>query len=30
MNLDVNPSIVTNFRREQCEFWSTIYDQTFE
>ena len=29
MNLDVMPSVVSGFRRAECDFWATIYDAAF-
>jgi para-nitrobenzyl esterase len=29
MNLDVQPSVLTAFRRPECEFWWSVYDQRF-
>jgi para-nitrobenzyl esterase len=30
LNLDVQPSVLTGFRRPECEFWWGVYDSEFE
>ena len=29
MNFDVQPIVLTHFRRSQCEFWWSVYDAQF-
>ena len=29
LNLDVEPSVLTGFRRHECEFWWSVYDAQF-
>jgi len=29
LNLDVQPSVLTHFRRSECEFWWSVYDAQF-
>jgi para-nitrobenzyl esterase len=30
LNLDIQPSVLTGFRRKECEFWWTTYDAQFQ
>lgn len=30
MNFSLDPSVVTDFRADECEFWRTLYDAQFE
>jgi para-nitrobenzyl esterase len=30
LNINLEPTLVTNFRRDLCDFWGTIYDAQFK
>jgi hypothetical protein len=30
LNFNLTPSVITDFRREYCEFWQERYDREFQ